>query len=50
MLGKVFESMGVLKPETDTSDVDKVKDDAKEAVDDLNEISMGWKYDDNWWI
>ena len=39
MLGKVFESMGVLKPETDTSDVDKVKDDAKEAVDDLNEIT-----------
>ena len=39
MLGKVFESMGVLKPEADTSDVDKVKDDAKEAVDDLNEIT-----------
>lgn len=39
MLGKVFESMGVLKPETDTSDVDKVKDDAKEAVDNLNEIT-----------
>lgn len=39
MLGKVFESMGVLKPETDTSDVDKVKDDAKEAVNDLNEIT-----------
>lgn len=39
MLGKVFESMGVLKPETDTSDVDKVKDDAKEAVDDLNKIT-----------
>lgn len=39
MLGKVFESMGVLKPETDTSDVAKVKDDAKEAVDDLNKIT-----------